>query len=194
MIQHNALQRGGRRTRPASKESLWELARHPRARFAAKRADDEEAALKLYGVRSKALSSPTRAASSFAQLAVDCRAPDFVSRYIYNTKEDCRGGRHAASGRTVIERSASRRAAHGVVSLTKLARAFVSKRDARNKWSSEVDEEQEVLDWRPFARRLRKGPGRRRVLRLPRGGARAFCYSRRGAGRGHALFTGAVRD
>ena len=41
---------------------------------AAKRADDEEAALKALLEPLEALSSPTRRASSFAQLAVDCRA------------------------------------------------------------------------------------------------------------------------
>ena len=40
----------------------------------AKRADDEEAALKALLEPLEALSSPTRRASSFAQLAVDCRA------------------------------------------------------------------------------------------------------------------------
>ena len=43
--------------------------------------------------------------------------------------------------------------AHGVVSLTKLARAFVQKKDSRvSKLVVEVSEEEESLDWRPLAR------------------------------------------
>ena len=74
---------------------------------AAKRADDEEAALKALLEPLEALSSPTRRAASFAQFAVDCRAR-ILCRGMAPLQKNCGGGRHAARGRTVIERSASR--------------------------------------------------------------------------------------
>ena len=118
---------------------------------AAKRADDEEAALKALLEPLEALSSPTRRASSFARLAVDCRARILCRGMSPSTKTAEEVDTLAAAEASLKDPHPAERA-HGVVSLTKLARAFVSKRDARNKLVVEVDEEQEVLDWRPLAR------------------------------------------
>ena len=77
---------------------------------AAKRADDEEAALKALLEPLEALSSPTRRASSFAQLAVDCRARVFYvevwlpRRRPWRRKTRC--SRPNGRSRTRIPRSA----------------------------------------------------------------------------------------
>jgi hypothetical protein len=118
---------------------------------AAKRADDEEAALKALLEPLEALSSPTRRAASFARLAVDCRAR-ILCRGMAPQKKTVEEEDTLAAAEASLKDPHPAERAHGVVSLTKLARAFVSKRDARNKLVVEVDEEQEVLDWRPLAR------------------------------------------
>ncbi len=119
---------------------------------AAKRADDEEAALKALLEPLEALSSPTRRASSFAQLAVDCRARILCRGMAPQKKTVEEEDTLIAAERSLRDPHPAERA-HGVVSLTKLARAFVSKRDARNAAKIvEVSEEEESLDWRPLAR------------------------------------------
>ena len=118
---------------------------------AAKRADDEEAALKALLEPLEALSSPTRRAASFAQLAVDCRA-----RIL------CRGmapqKKTVEEEDTLLAAEASFKDPHpaerptAVFSFEPLARAFVHQsgfaRNAARSWRS--TEEEESLDWRPL--------------------------------------------
>ena len=114
---------------------------------ASTRAEDEEAALKALLGPLEILSAPARKAAAFARLAVDCRAR-ILCRGRAKPTAPADEDPLLAAEKALKDPHPAERAA-GVVSLTRLARAFVQKRDAQQGLVVEVTDD--VLDWRPLA-------------------------------------------